>query len=105
MPQTNRKVSSDEDDTERDLWGGAIFAETDKKPKKKQQFKEFDKKTRVRVKAVMNPHGGQSYNPSAKDHHKLIEEVVSEEKREIEEELRRKKMMYPHLFKDENQEK
>ena len=50
--------------------------------KKKQRFKDFDKQNRVKVKAVILPHGGQSYNPSAKDHQHLIEEVVEVEKKE-----------------------
>ena len=68
MPeQKKRKTSEDEVDTVNDLWGSTEDSSTNQS-KKKQRFKEFDKKSRVRVKAVVNPHGGQSYNPSAKDH-------------------------------------
>jgi hypothetical protein len=37
------------------------------------------------VKAVILPHGGQSYNPSAKDHKEVISKVIDEEKKELEE--------------------
>ena len=46
-----------------DVWG-----QEDNTSKKIQKFKNFSEKIKVNVKAVIIPHGGQSYNPSAKDH-------------------------------------
>jgi len=44
--------------------------------------------------------GGQSYNPSAKDHQAVIDKVVEEEKLEIIETQRRLRQIKPYLFKE-----
>ena len=36
------------------------------------KFKSFTERTRVKVAPVVVPMGGQSYNPSAKDHKEVI---------------------------------
>jgi hypothetical protein len=52
-----------------DIWA----APTEIKSKKFDTWKNgFAKKTAPNVKAVINPVGGHSYNPSLKDHKKLL---------------------------------
>lgn len=46
-----------------DVWGSELD-----QSKKIQKFKNFSKRTEHKVKAVIIPHAGQSYNPTAKDH-------------------------------------
>ena len=46
-----------------DVWA----AETEVKSKKFEMYKEFAKKDGVKVKPVILPKGGLSYNPSGKD--------------------------------------
>lgn len=53
------------------------------------------------VKAVVVPLAGQSYNPSAKDHNEVIQKVVAEEVKEVQEAQRILRSLKPYLFKDE----
>lgn len=41
-----------------------------------------------KVKAVIVPEGGQSFNPSAADHGKVLKKIVTREAAEIEKELK-----------------
>jgi len=54
------------------------------------------------VKQVVLPMGGQSYNPSAKDHQEVIQQVVAEELLEVKELQRRLRTLKPHLFKEDS---
>jgi len=45
----------------------------------------FTDRSRPKVKAVVLPHGGQSYNPSAKDHKEVVAQVADEEQKDIDE--------------------
>ncbi len=47
---------------------------------------------------------GQSYNPSAKDHHEVIQKVVAEELKEVKETQKRLRTLKPYLFKEENED-
>lgn len=44
---------------------------------------------------------GQSYNPSAKDHKQVIEKVVEEEMKDVNEVQRQLKTLKPYLFSEE----
>ena len=66
-----------------DLWadGNAIS-------KKTKQFKDFSKSAMPKVKAILNPMGGQSFNPSATSHKSVLKQVLAEEEKDIEAEYR-----------------
>ena len=51
------------------------------------EFKQFSKKAMPKVKAVMTPEPGQSFNPSAKDHFGVLKQVIDEEVKDIEKDL------------------
>ena len=79
MPSKPRKIKdSDEEDEVSDIWGNESTVGSHH-----QRFQEFTDKSRNKVKAVINPHGGQSYNPNAKDHKEVLDQVFDEEKKEI----------------------
>ena len=121
-PPKPKKKEDDED--EMDIWND----EAPKAPVKPQSFREkssfvaiettpiqqgkvfdrfrnFKAKSQVKTKAVVVPLGGQSYNPSAKDHKKVIEQVVEREKEEVKEQERILRHLKPYLFKEQDQAK
>jgi len=53
-----------------------------------QKFRDFSSKSAYKVKAVVTPHGGQSFNPSAQAHKDVLNKVISEEIQEIEKNLK-----------------
>lgn len=77
----------------------ALQTTPDQQGKVYERFKNFKAKTQVKTKAVVVPLGGQSYNPSAKDHKQVIEQVVSREKEEVKEQERILRHLKPQLFK------
>eukprot|EP00347_Sterkiella_histriomuscorum_P017776 403348038 len=66
------------------------------------KFQEYKKKKDIKVKAVVVPLGGQSYNPSAKDHKEVIQKVIAQEFEEVKEVERRMRHLQPYLFEKEN---
>ena len=62
-----------------DLW-----ATNNETSKKSQRFKDFSKGAMPKVKAILNPLGGQSYNPSASSHKSVLKQVIAEEEKDIE---------------------
>ncbi len=53
-----------------------------------QKFKDFLGKSALKVKAVITPLGGQSFNPSAQAHKEVLNKVVTEEVQELEKNLK-----------------
>jgi hypothetical protein len=53
-----------------------------------KRFKDFSSKTASKVKAVITPLAGQSFNPSAQAHKDVLKQVVAEEVQEIEKNLK-----------------
>jgi hypothetical protein len=99
--QQNLKRRQTEKDTtpSDDIWGGA----TVELPKKKRNDIKFLKTQMNRVKPVMIPEGGHSYNPSAVDHKKVIKQVITEEVKQIESEKETHKALNSHLYKHPTQ--
>ena len=62
-PQVNPKKEVEEDEFA-DLWND----EGSKQSRNLSKFRNFTERSRVKVAPVVVPMGGQSYNPSAKDH-------------------------------------
>jgi hypothetical protein len=89
-----KKIDEDENNEFVDLWSD----EKTNNSRNTAKFKNFTERTRVKVAPVVVPMGGQSYNPSALDHKEVIEKVVEEEKREVEELQRRLRTLKPYLF-------
>ena len=83
LPQKKRKVT--EDDDLEDLWATAA-------PVISQNFNryktDFARKDHLKVKAVINPTGGQSYNPAVKDHKVLLRGVAKKEEELVEKDLK-----------------
>lgn len=65
-----------------------IWATGDGPSNKVQKFKNFTNRSLQKVKAVVAPMGGQSFNPSAKSHRGVLEQVLQEEEKAIEAEYR-----------------
>ena len=65
-----------------------IWATGDGPSNKVQKFKNFTNRSLTKVKAVVAPMGGQSFNPSAKSHRGVLEQVLQEEEKDIEAEYR-----------------
>ena len=55
---------------------------------KVQKFKNFTNRNVTKVKAVMTPLGGQSFNPTEKAHKSVLKQVLQEEANEIEREYK-----------------
>ena len=53
-----------------------------------KKFKAFTEREVTKVKAVITPLAGQSFNPSAKSHQQVLNKVIDEEVKEIERELK-----------------
>ena len=68
-----------------DVWGDSSLGGASKKV---QKYRTFSAGNMSKVKAVINPEGGQSFNPSLTDHSKVLKQVVKEEEQEIEENYR-----------------
>lgn len=77
-----------------DIWG------TPKETKSKnfETYIENQKKHNVKVRNVMNPKQGHSYNPAMKDHKSLLREVVEVEEKIVQENLKDMKKTRPLLF-------
>jgi hypothetical protein len=84
-----------------DIWGsdGRTIVEVDRSHHMKKFKEGFAKKDRVIVKAVINPIGGLSYNPSMKDHKSLLIEVAKKEEEIVAENLKDLKRTRPLLYK------
>jgi CO dehydrogenase/acetyl-CoA synthase gamma subunit (corrinoid Fe-S protein) len=59
----------------------------------------FAKKDKINVKAVINPIGGLSYNPSNKEHKSLLLKVATKEEEAVAENLKLLKRNRPLLYK------
>lgn len=105
QPVNVPKMSADEDPENEfaDLWidEKANFSTS----RNLNQFKNFSGRSRTVVKAVVLPLAGQSINPNAADHKAVIEQVVQEEKRDVEEVQKRLKTLKPYLFKEGEEKK
>lgn len=66
---------------EMDVWGSA-----DSKGVNAKRFAAFKAKSMAKVKAVMTPLGGHSFNPSVSAHKGVLSKVLKEEVAEIEKE-------------------
>ena len=97
-PTSNRKYDENEFGGELlDIWA----APAEIKSKKFETWKNgFSKKTAPNVKAVINPTGGHSYNPSVKDHKKLLKEVASTEEQIVEKNLKELRKLRPLLYSE-----
>jgi hypothetical protein len=98
--QPEKKKTAEED--LEDLWASPYEV----KSRSLSQFKEFSKKDQVKVKPVILPKGGLSYNPSHKDHAQNLAEAAQREQAEIEKQEKQLKVLYPSAFaeKDSDQE-
>ena len=63
-----------------------IWETPGQKGKNFEKFETFKQISMPKVKAVMVPLGGHSFNPSAKEHKGVLNKVFIEEKTEIEKE-------------------
>ena len=84
-PLPQKKVKVTEDDELEDLWAAPreIVSQNFNRYKV-----EFAKKDMTKVKAVINPTGGQSYNPAVKDHKVLLKGVAKKEEELVEKDLK-----------------
>ena len=101
-PTSNRKYDENE------LFGGELMdiwsTPQEVKSKKFAEWKQgHGKLTAPNVKAVINPAGGLSYNPSSKDHKKLLKSVATKEEEIVEKNLKELKKLRPLLY-SENKE-
>ena len=78
-----------------DLWGSGPIEVS----RKMQKASAFLVKQMPRVKAVILPEGGLSYNPSAKDHKVVISKVISEETKILDKQEKTHRTMNPDLYK------
>ena len=101
MGGAQKKSQSDQDELV-DLWDTPLEV----KSKKFDQYKQgFAKTNHVRVKPLINPKGGISYNPSVKDHKNLLKNVVETEEKQIEKEAKHLKVYQSlHADPDSDQE-
>ena len=77
-----KSVQEEEEQAEiADLWAD----DTKKVGRNLVQFRNFSDRSRVKVKQVVLPLAGQSYNPSSKDHQEVIQKVVEEELKDVKE--------------------
>lgn len=67
--------------------------------KNKRNTQAFLKSQMTKVKPVILPQGGLSYNPSAKEHKKVLDKVISEEIVEIESREKTNQALNPDLYK------
>ena len=79
-PQTPNVRKPDEFE---DLWAAPVLDSLMVK-----KFRAFTDREVTKVKAVIPPLAGQSFNPSAKSHQQVLNRVISEEVKEIEKELK-----------------
>lgn len=80
-----------------DIWGSAPI----KWSKTVAGTREYLKKSHLKVKPIMIPQGGHSYNPSASEHKKVLTQVVEQEIKQIESEKETHKALNPHLYKEQ----
>ncbi|CDW85537.1 UNKNOWN [Stylonychia lemnae] len=84
-----------------DIWGSeGSIVKTQSLGRNFDKFKKFAQKTQVKTKAVVVPLGGQSYNPSAKDHKEVIKKVVEQEFKEVKEQEKILRQLKPYLFEE-----
>jgi hypothetical protein len=96
-PNPPRRKKSEEEELENlDLW--ADEKSNLQTSLKMGKFRDFTKKTIVKVNPVVLPLAGQSYNPNAKDHKEVIQRVVDEELKDLREVQRQLKTLKPYLF-------
>ena len=65
-----------------DVWGGASSLHASKIPTPSnnlQKFKNFSKRSMIRVKPVMAPQAGHSVNPALQAHKAVLKKVICEE--------------------------
>ena len=89
------------EEPEVDLWGSS--APVVPSNRHDEKARKFLKSTRVVVKRIVKPMGGQSYNPSMKDHADVIKQVVEEEIEEIKEDQRIDRFLNPEAYDDEEE--
>jgi hypothetical protein len=82
-PHTQPKVAPKNPDELVDLWATPLDIS-----KRAKEFKDFTKGAMPKIKALMTPHAGQSFNPSSKDHKQVLQKVLNEEVAEIEKNLK-----------------
>lgn len=64
-------------------------------------YKTFAETKTVKVKQVVAPKGGQSYNPKSNDHKKLLKDVAVKEEEIVQERLEKLRQLRPSLFENE----
>ena len=84
-PLPKKKIKVTEDDELEDLWETPNQVISNNFNRYKT---EFARKDHLKVKAVINPTGGQSYNPAVKDHKVLLKGVAKKEEECVEKDLR-----------------
>ena len=86
-----------------DLWSAPGQTSGYEISKRMKQFKDgFGKKDTIKVKTVIAPAGGQSYNPNAADHKKLLKKVAEKEEEIAQKRLESLKALRPSLFENDN---
>lgn len=93
--KSKNELEDDEFGDLQDLWA----APAEVKSKKFGAWKEgFAKKDFVKVKAVVAPKSGQSYNPQFDKHQALLQEVAKKEEDIIEKNMNELRVIRPFLF-------
>lgn len=87
-------------DEEHDIWGSSRKITS----KAFESYKDTYAKTGVKVKAVILPKGGLSYNPTDKDHKALLRKVALKEEEIVEKNLKDLKKVRPLLYGENNDE-
>lgn len=60
----------------------------------------YAKKDQIKIKAVILPKGGVSYNPNSKDHKALLKTVAMKEEEIVEKNLKDLKKVRPLLYSE-----
>ena len=88
-----------------DFFGGELEdvwdTPSEVKSKKFEMYKDFAKKDMVKVKQVIVPEGGLSYNPSLKDHKKSLINAVKKEEEQVEKQMKELKVVRASAFDDQ----
>ena len=83
-----------------DVWGGETTISTAASlaaPSNRiQKFKDWNDKSKSKIRAIVTPQGGQSVNPALNAHKKVLKQVISEEEKEIEENYRGSRAQHLH---------
>lgn len=93
-PATGKKLTAEEEELGEleDLWSQPRKITS---VKHEQYLNGFAKADQVKVKAVMVPIGGQSYNPSLRDHKQLLKDIASTEEEQVKKHLKELKKLNP----------